>query len=111
MDEKEGPRRFPRYDIPAELEIPSLSDTPVTPENVSASGFHIVVPTNPEESGEIHVSFKISDMSFERVQALRAWSEEVHERPGMYHVGLLMIMNEDDRDGLLNQLESMTKKK
>ena len=111
MNEKDSPRRFPRYEIPVELEIPSLSDTPVTPENVSASGFHIVVPTNPEESGEVLVSFQISDMSFERVRALRAWSQEDHERPGMYHVGLLMIMDDGNRERLTTCLESMTKKK
>ncbi len=111
MNARTASRRDPRYEIPIELEIPALSDTPVVTENVSASGFHVIVPNDPQGNSEIDISFKVSGLSFEKLKALKAWSREVKERPGMYHVGLLMLMDETEQKKLFEELEKLVAKK
>jgi hypothetical protein len=110
MNARTASRRDPRYEIPIELEIPALSDTPIAADNVSASGFHIIVPYDPQNNSEVEISFKVSGMSFEKLKALKAWSQEDKERPGMYHVGLLMLMDETERKKFFEELEKQVAK-
>ncbi|MFC1491469.1 PilZ domain-containing protein [Nitrospinota bacterium] len=107
MEDPKETRRYPRYQVPVEVVAPSLSDTPVLAENVSAGGFQVMVPNDPGDGADIQISFRVSGMEFVQLKALRAWSKEDESQLGMYHLGLLVLMTDTDRKRFLDGLENL----
>ena len=74
-------RRNLRFEIPVKIDAPTLADGYFMAEDVSAGGFKLIVPKEPDPETEYELSFQVGNIVFERYKALVAWSQKNHDEP------------------------------
>ena len=107
MENPDERRLYARYNLPIVIEAPALSDVPCEVVNVSAGGFMVVVQRKPDPEIEYELSFKISDMVFEKCKAAVTWTRKSESNPNFWSVGLLIHMPDSEREKFLAALEEV----
>lgn len=97
-------RRSPRIIIPGVVEIPKISETPLTLDNISAGGLLVTMPKKPEPEDEYTISLKSGDLDIKWDKVKVVWSQEDSENPNAWKVGLKLDMTEEERKKLLEKL-------
>lgn len=98
-------RQDPRFVIPGIVDVPILSPTPITLDNISASGIQITVPRKPALHEEIPISLKIGDLSLDVESATVVWSQPDNSRGDAWKVGMKIKIAEEKRKILIQKLE------
>lgn len=106
MDDPRDKRRYVRYHIPVPVMIraPQLSDLRLIPENLSASGFQVVVLSKPALEMEFDCSVYVHDHELEGIRAKPVWVSENELNPSTWLVGLEFILPEESRRSFEGQL-------
>lgn len=105
-DEEANRRRGPRFDLPAVVVAPELSDFPLVPEDLSAGGFRVAVTKPPVPNTDVEFSLEVADLKFEGRRARIAWVRENPTPSPSWSVGLGFEMEEQER----TKLEALLRK-
>ncbi len=102
-------RRNFRFEISVRIEAPPLAEGYFMAEDVSAGGFKLIVPKEPDPETKYELSFQVGDMVFERYEALVVWSQKNHDEPPSWSVGFLVKMSESERERLAETIKNIAK--
>lgn len=91
-------RRFPRFDAPILVVAPSLSDSPLVPEDISAGGLKVSVLKRPIPKTTHDVSIQVSERLFERCKVEVGWINENSTQPVTWSIGLVIHMLDTERE-------------
>ena len=100
-------RRYVRYHIPVPVMVkaPLLSDLRLIPEDLSASGFQVVVLNKPPLEMEIDCSIYLYNHEMKGLRAKPVWVNENELNPYTWIVGVEFILPEDARRSFEGQLK------
>ncbi|OGL60078.1 MAG: hypothetical protein A3J27_00440 [Candidatus Tectomicrobia bacterium RIFCSPLOWO2_12_FULL_69_37] len=106
MASPEDKRRYVRYHIPVPVMVraPMLSDLRLIPEDLSASGFQVVVLNKPALEMEIDCSVYVYDHELKGIRAKPVWVGENELNPSTWIVGIEFILPEEARRNFEGQL-------
>ncbi|MEK6709194.1 MAG: PilZ domain-containing protein [Nitrospinota bacterium] len=98
MDIPADKRRHVRYHIPVPVMIiaPTLYDLRLIPEDLSASGFQVVVPVPPALGVDVPCSISVHDREFKGIQAKTVWVAKNELDPSTWIIGLEFILSEEN---------------
>ena len=99
-------RRYPRFPGAAWIECPLLSRSPFPVDDVSAGGFRAFLTHKPVEGHPYQVTLRVGESVFGPCTALVAWSQPQNQRPGVWSFGMLIVMRDEQREGVAALLES-----
>ena len=99
MAAAEDNRRYVRYNIPVPVMVraPKLSDLRLIPEDLSASGFQVVVLNKPALEMEIECSVYVHNHEVKGIRAKPVWVAENELNPSTWIVGFEFILPEEIR--------------
>ncbi|MFC1491821.1 response regulator [Nitrospinota bacterium] len=89
-------RNSPRLWTPIVIEAPSLSDTPLVPEDAGSGGFKVVVPERPVDNSFHEMSIHVGECNFESCKVGVAWIRKAENQPKAWSVGLFQHMNDGE---------------
>ncbi len=104
-DKQAEKRRSPRFDLPAVVTAPALSDFPVVPEDLGAGGFKVTVPKPPKPDAMVELNLEVGDARFEGCRARIVRVKENEATPPTWSVGLAFEMEEEERERLAALLQ------
>ncbi len=94
-------RRYPRHEIPVVIEAPSISAFSLVPENASAGGFGLVLPSAPDLEMGCECTIRVADKVFKECWARVVWLQVLETAPPSWHVGFsLALPDENKREDL-----------
>lgn len=106
MAAEEDKRRYVRYNIPVPVMVraPVLSDLRLIPEDLSASGFQVVVLSKPALEMEIDCAVYVYDHELKGMRAKPVWVAENDLNPSTWIVGLEFLLPDEARRNLEGRL-------
>ena len=87
-----GYRRYPRHEIPAVIEAPSISAFPLVPENISVGGFGLVLPAEPDLEMGYGCTIRVADKVFKECRARVVRLQVLETAPSSWHVGFTLAL-------------------
>ena len=105
-------RRFPRFPAPVFVAViaPSLSELPITPEDICANGLQLIVPKEPVPDQDVECSIRIPDGEFKGVSATPVWIRTNESNPPTWALGLRFELPEEEREQLEKSLKKNLRK-
>ncbi|MBI3127367.1 MAG: PilZ domain-containing protein [Candidatus Tectomicrobia bacterium] len=102
-------RRYIRYHIPVPVMVkaPMLSDLRLIPEDLSASGFQVVVLSKPSLEMEIDCSVFVYEHEMKGIRAKPVWVDENELNPSTWIVGFEFVLPEDARRSFESHLRKI----
>lgn len=103
-DEK---RRHSRFVVEAIILAPTIPDSPLEAEDISAGGFKASFSEPPAPEITHEVTILLPGTTFQDCQARVAWTEGKETQPPSWAAGLLFLMEESERARLTQTLERL----
>ena len=110
MSAEANRRRDARYEVPAVIDSPELSDLPLLAEDVSVGGFRVVVSRKPEIQSVVECSLQVFDELFDRCAGRVVWISDNESIPDTWSVGLKVVLVEGDRQHFAEVLAELGEK-
>ncbi|MBI3127376.1 MAG: hypothetical protein HYZ11_07210 [Candidatus Tectomicrobia bacterium] len=107
MDRPEK-RRHARTRGSVWIECPLLSGASFQARDISAGGFRAMLAHKPLERHPYHVTLRVGEAAFGPWPAFLAWRQEHAQRPGMWSFGMLVMMQDEQREHLAALLDGVT---
>ena len=95
--------RFP-VPIPVAVIAPALSNLPLIPEDICASGLQLTISKEPDLNREVECSIRIHKDVFEGISAVPVWGRVFEDDPPTWIMGLKFELPEDKRGQLEKSL-------
>ncbi len=103
-------RRAPRHQVPVVILASSLSRSPLMLEDVSETGFRVMVFRKPQSGTEHVLAIQAADSIIGRCRGKVAWLRENATQPVTWSVGLDLQMPEAKRKDFVAALEKVIAK-
>ena len=104
MSHSENKRIHPRYAVAATAHMSILSHEPLRVEDISAGGFKVTVPTDPQGDYRHRFSLHFPDLHLKDLLGKVAWSIENATTPPSWTIGVSMDVHGGDADRLNEEL-------
>ena len=83
--------------VSLKLEIPKLTESSLSPKNVSLGGMKVVVPLKPSVGDHLLCTIELKGIRYENCSAKVAWVQEIKGDTGSCEVGLAIDLEGDAR--------------
>jgi hypothetical protein len=101
-------RSFARFRIPVVVDAPEVSDFPLVPEDVSVSGFKVVVSRQPEVGRSFACSIQIAQEMFDSCEGTIVWARKGPEGRPSWQVGISVKTKDAEAGRLASLLEDLS---
>ncbi|MEK6711433.1 MAG: PilZ domain-containing protein [Nitrospinota bacterium] len=88
-------RGFARHRLPVVIEVPELSEVPLVPEDISSSGFGVVLQARPEEGRMVDCTLQVGGAALRNCRARIVWVRRHEEEAGAWSVGLSVELSRE----------------
>ena len=108
MSVQSDKRAFARFRIPVVVDAPGLSDFPLVPEDVSASGFKVVVGHPPEVGRSSACSIQIAEEMFGDCEGTVVWVRKSPAKIPSWEVGIAVKTKDAEKGRLASLLQELS---
>lgn len=102
-------RKFARYRIPVVIDAPELSELALVPEDVSATGFRVVVSAPAEVGSSAACAIQTAEEVFPVCRGRIVWLKENRTEPRSWTLGIAVRSDGKDQTRLAGLLEELSK--